>query len=59
MTNAKRRTKDCKLRYYPDSGFATSLLSVSHLFREVFYRIIVKVIKMANQIAGGRQSDAL
>ena len=58
MTNAKRRTKDCKLRYDPESGFATSLLSVSHLIGEVFYRIIVKVIKMANHNAGN-QSDAL
>lgn len=58
MTNAKQRTKDYKLRYDPESGFATSLLSVSHLIGESFYRIIVKVFKMANHIAG-KQSDAL
>lgn len=58
MINAKRRTKDCKLRYDPESGFATSLLSVSHLIGEVFYRIIVKVINMANHIAL-KQFDAL
>ena len=58
MTNAKRRTNDSKLRYDPKSGFPTPLLSVSHLIGVVFYRITVKVIKMANHIAG-KQSDAM